>query len=72
MQLLYEKDKVFTLQDIAVDGGSKVSYRSEISEEQQMKAACKRKARQDAAIKDSTASLGPLDKSNTLTTTMAR
>ena len=34
---------------------------SEISEEQRMKAACKRRARQ-VAIKDSTASLGPPDK----------
>ena len=54
--------KVFTLQYIAADGGSKVSYHSEISEEQRMKAACKRKARQDVSIKDSTASLGPPDK----------
>ena len=58
---LFSLDKVFTLQYIAADGGSKV-YRSEISEEQRMKAACKRKARQDVAIKDSTASLGPPDK----------
>ena len=61
MQSLYEKDKVFALQYIAADGGSKVSYRSEISEEQRMKTACKRKAHQ-VAVKDSTASLGPPDK----------
>ena len=61
MQSLYEKDKVFALQYIAADGGSKVSYRSEISEEQRMKAAYKRKARQ-VAVKDSTASMGPPDK----------
>ena len=61
MQSLYEKDKVFALQYIAADGGSKVTYRSEVSEEQWMKAACKRRERQ-FAIKDSTASLGPPDK----------
>ena len=61
MQSLYEKDKVFALQYIAADGGSKTTYCSETSEEQRMKAACKRKARQ-AVIKDSTTSLGPPDK----------
>ena len=43
MQSLYEKDKVFALQYIAADGGSKVTYCSEISEEQRMKFACKRR-----------------------------
>ena len=61
MQSLYEKDKVFALQYIAADGGSKTTYHLEMSEEQRIKAACKRKAQQ-GAIKDSTASLGPLDK----------
>ena len=61
MQSLYEKDKVFALQYIAADGGTKTSYHSEISEEQRMKAVCKRKMRQ-VAIKDSMASLGPPDK----------
>ena len=55
------RKKVFALQYIAADGGSKVTYRSEVSEEQWMKAACKRRERQ-FAIKDSTASLGPPDK----------
>ena len=62
MQSLYEKDKVFALQYIALMVALKyVSYCSEISEEQRMKAAYKRKARQ-VAVKDSTASLGPPDK----------
>ena len=61
MQSLYKKDEVFALQYIAADGGSKTSYHSEISEEQRMKAACKKKMRQ-VAIKDSMASLGPPDK----------
>ena len=60
MQSLYEKDKVFALQYVAADGGSKVSYQCQ-SEEQQVKAVCRRKARQ-ATVKDSTARLGPPDK----------
>ena len=43
MQSLYEKDEVFALQYIAADGGSKATYRSETSEEQRMKAACKKR-----------------------------
>ena len=58
---LYKKDKVFALQYIAADGGFKTTYRSDVSEEQRMKAACKRRARQ-FAINNSTASLRPPDK----------
>ena len=61
MQSLYEKDKIFALQYIAADGSSKITYRSDASEEQRLKAACKRKARQFASS-DKTASLGPPDK----------
>jgi len=49
MQSLYEKDKIFALQYIAADGGSKIIYCSDASEGQQMKAACKRIARQFAS-----------------------
>ena len=39
MQSLYEKDKMLAMQYIAAKGGLKITYRSEVSEEQQMKAA---------------------------------
>ena len=34
MQSLYEEDNIFVQQYIAADGGSKITYRSEASEEQ--------------------------------------
>ena len=34
MQSLYEKDKIFALQYIAADGVSKITYHSDVSEEQ--------------------------------------
>jgi len=71
MQSLYEKDKVFALQYIAADGGFKTTYRSDVSEEQRMKAACKRRARQYAS-NDSTASLGPPDKKQHFETTKSQ
>ena len=61
MQSLYEEDNIFVQQYIAADGGSKITYRSEASEEQRMKAAVKRKARRCGG-KDSAASWGPPDK----------
>ena len=45
MQSLYEKDEVFAQPHITADSGSKVAYHSEISEAQQIKAACKRRTR---------------------------
>ena len=41
--LLYEKDKVFTLQYIATERGSKIIYRGVLDEKQRSQAAMKRK-----------------------------
>ena len=42
MQFLYEKDKMFALQYIAAEDGSKITYRSPI-EDQRSQAAVRRK-----------------------------
>jgi len=41
MQSLYEKDKVFALQYIAAEGGSKITYRGTMDEKQRSQAAMK-------------------------------
>ena len=60
MQSLYEKDKVFALQYIASEGGSKISYRGVRDEEHRSKAAVKRK--RCVSVTDKSASFGPPDK----------
>ena len=43
MQSLYKKDKVFALQYIATEGGSKITYRGSLDEKQRSQAAIKQK-----------------------------
>ena len=59
MQSLYEKDKMFALQYIAAEDGSKITYRSPVDEQQRSQAAVRRK-KQDVCEKNT--SYGPPDK----------
>ena len=57
MQSLCEKDKMFALQFIAAEEGSKITYRSPLDEEHRSQVAIKRK--QQKSICDKNASFGP-------------
>ena len=60
MQSLYEKDKMFALQYIASENGSKITYRSPLDEEQRSQVAVKRKRQEKNS--DKNACFGPPDK----------
>ena len=60
MQSLNEKDKMFALQYITVEDGSKITYLSSVDEEQRSQAAMRRRKQKD--ICDKNASYGPPDK----------
>ena len=64
MQSLYEKDKMFALQYIAAEDGSKITYRSPVDEEQRSQAAVHmRRKKQDVCDKNASyISYGPPDK----------
>jgi hypothetical protein len=51
MQSLYEKDKMFALQYIAAEDGSKITYRSPLDEEQRSQAAVRRRQQKMIVIK---------------------
>ena len=59
MQSLYEKDKMFALQYIAAEDGSKITYRSPVDEEHAALTSCCEKKKAEGYVCDKNASYGP-------------